>query len=123
MRRTARLATGAFVLGVVGFTGAPAASAQQVACDAYGQTCPAIPGEGVLGTQFNQGAGNQGAGTQRTGAQGAGTQGGAVSGRTTPNTLPFTGGEVVLLSLLGVGTLAGGAALVVAGRRRTPATA
>ncbi len=72
-------------------------------------TCAPIGGEGVLGEGFNQGAGNQGAGT--------------VSGRTTPNTLPFTGGDIVLLSLLGAGTLAGGTALVVAGRRRTPATA
>ena len=114
MRRTARLATGAFVLGVVGFVGAPAASAQAVVCDAYPQTCPVVPG--VLGTQFNQGTGNQ------TGNQG-GTSGGAVSNRSTPNALPFTGGDVVLLSLLGAGTLFGGAALVVAGRRRTPATA
>lgn len=104
MRRTARLATGAVVLGVVGFAGVPAASAQVVVCDSYPDRCPVLPGEG-----FNQGAGNQGAGT--------------VSGRATPNTLPFTGGDIVLLSLLGAGTLAGGTALVVAGRRRTPATA
>ncbi len=107
MRRTARLATGAVVLGVVGFAGVPAASAQEVACEAYARTCTPIGG--VQDEQVNQGAGNQGAGT--------------VSGRTTPNTLPFTGGDIVLLSLLGAGTLAGGTALVVAGRRRTPATA
>ena len=110
MRRSARLAVGDVVLGVVGFAGAPAASAL-VVCDAYPDTCPALP-EGVQGSQFNQGPGNQ-----------SGTQGGAVSNRSTPNALPFTGGDVVLLSLLGAGTLAGGAALVVAGRRRTPATA
>lgn len=105
MRRTARVATGAIVLGVVTFAGAPAAvAADVVACDSYGRTCPA-----VLGEQMNRGSN---------------TTGGAVSGRTsTPDTLPFTGGDIVLLSLLGAGTLAGGAALVVAGRRRTAATA
>jgi hypothetical protein len=104
MRRTARLATGVVALGVTGFVGMPAATAQDmVACDSYGRTCPVVPGE-----QFNRGAG----------------AGNTVSGRTTtPNTLPFTGGDVVLLSLIGAVTLAGGAALVVAGRRRTPATA
>ncbi len=112
MRRTARVATGAIVLGVVTFAGAPAAvAADVVACDSYGRTCPA-----VLGEQFNRGSNTSGGVSGRTD--------GAVSGRTsTPDTLPFTGGDIVLLSLLGAGTLAGGAALVVAGRRRTPATA
>jgi len=104
MRRTARLATGVVALGVTGFVGMPAATASEmVVCDSYGRTCPVVQGE-----QFNRGAGT----------------GNTVSGRTTtPDTLPFTGGDVVLLSLIGAGTLAGGAALVVAGRRRTPATA
>lgn len=35
-----------------------------------------------------------------------------------PDTLPVTGGELVLLTAVGVGVLAGGAALVVAGRRK-----
>ena len=39
-----------------------------------------------------------------------------------PRTLPFTGGELVLLTALGAGALAGGTALVVAGRRK-PGTA
>ena len=38
--------------------------------------------------------------------------------RETPSTLPFTGGELVLLSTAGIAAVAGGAALVVAGRRR-----
>ncbi len=104
MRRTARVATGAIVLGVVTFAGAPAAvAADVVACDSYGRTCTPIKGNPLTGGS--------------TGDR-------AVSGRTTtPNTLPFTGGDIVLLSVLGAGTLAGGTALVVAGRRRTPATA
>ena len=36
-----------------------------------------------------------------------------------PATLPFTGGELVLLSAVGLGALATGSVLVVAGRRRT----
>jgi hypothetical protein len=114
MRRTARLATGVVALGVIGFVGMPAATAQEmVVCDSYGRTCPVVPGE-----QFNRGAGTGNTVSGRT------TTPNTVSGRTTtPNTLPFTGGDVVLLSLIGAGTLAGGAALVVAGRRRTPATA
>lgn len=36
----------------------------------------------------------------------------------TPTTLPFTGGELVLLTAAGAGALAGGTALVLAGRRR-----
>lgn len=44
-----------------------------------------------------------------------------VSSRVIPSTLPFTGGELVTLTAVGLGTLAGGTALVVAGRRRRPA--
>lgn len=44
----------------------------------------------------------------------------AVSGESA--SLPFTGGELVLLTALGAGALAGGTALVVAGRRK-PGTA
>lgn len=36
-----------------------------------------------------------------------------------PATLPFTGGELVLLTATGAAALAGGTALVVAGRRRS----
>lgn len=43
----------------------------------------------------------------------------ARGGSSSPATLPFTGGEIVLLSTLGLGALAGGTALVLAGRRRT----
>lgn len=36
-------------------------------------------------------------------------------------TLPFTGGEITVLSLLGAGALAGGVALVAVGRKRKTA--
>ncbi len=35
-----------------------------------------------------------------------------------PDTLPFTGGEIALAAVLGAGAVAGGAALVLAARRR-----
>jgi LPXTG-motif cell wall-anchored protein len=36
-----------------------------------------------------------------------------------PASLPFTGGEVTMLALAGAAALAGGAALVAAGRKRS----
>lgn len=45
-------------------------------------------------------------------------QGRAVVDTPTPAQLPFTGGELVLVSTLGAAALAGGTALVVAGRKR-----
>lgn len=63
-------------------------------CDAYSGNCPTAPPAGA---------------------------GAAPSTVTTQNpaTLPFTGGELVLLSAVGAAALAGGTALVVAGRRKS----
>ncbi len=66
-------------------------------CDAYSGNCPSSP-----------------------------PGGGAVKADVTtksPSTLPFTGGELVLLSAVGAGALVGGTALVVAGRRKSSPTA
>jgi hypothetical protein len=101
MRRTARLATGVAVLGVVGFAGAPAAIAQTATCNSYSGTCvePVVVND-----------------------RGAGS--GTVSGRSsTPASLPFTGGEVLLLGFVGAGALAAGTVLVAATRRRGVTTA
>lgn len=79
--------------------------------------------------------GTGGADTESGGAETGGTDGGAGTdgenggtggpGRAgtattpeTPATLPFTGGELVLMTAAGLGALAGGTALVVAGRRK-----
>ena len=78
-------------------------------CDAYSGGCPSpTPGS------INGGSGGAGTGTDTD-------AGGASGGGTTsnPSTLPFTGGELVLMTALGAGALAGGTALVVAGRRRS----
>jgi hypothetical protein len=42
----------------------------------------------------------------------------AVSSQTSNDGLPFTGGDVVGLSLIGIGAVAGGTALVRSGRRK-----
>ena len=53
-------------------------------------------------------------------ASGVATPTSAVSSRSSDNGgLPFTGGDVVGLSLIGIGTVAGGTALVRSGRRKT----
>ena len=92
-------------------------------CDAYSQGCPSVPptggGSGVdVGGQdggAGTGGGSTGGGSTDAGSGGAGGGGTAES----PSTLPFTGGELVLLTAVGVGALAGGTALVVAGRRKS----
>jgi hypothetical protein len=109
MRRTARLATGVAVLGVVGFVGAPAAIAQTANCAIYADAC-------VESVVINDRA----AVSDRKSSGVSGT----VSGRgSTPASLPFTGGEVLLLGLVGAGAIAAGTALVAATRRRGVPTA
>jgi hypothetical protein len=59
------------------------------------------------------------AGTNVLGTEQTRTEQTAVNARTTPaQTLPFTGGEIALGLLVGVGAVGTGAALVVAARRR-----
>ena len=60
--------------------------------------------------------------TSSTTGPGNGGGGGNTTDRTVVEaaTLPFTGGELVLLTAVGAGALAGGIALVAAGRRRKP---
>ena len=113
MRRTARLATGVAVLGVVGFVGAPAAIAQTANCNSYSDTC-------VKSVVINNRGAVPGAVSDRNSSGGSGT----VSRRSsTPASLPVTGGEVLLLGLVGAGAVAAGTVLVVATRRRGVTTA
>ncbi len=97
-------------------------------CESYSGGCastpPTAPPGGGGGAPIDGGTENPGAGEEPTGTvtEQSGPAGPAGS-RTprstgTPATLPFTGGELVLLSTVGVGALVGGTALVVAGRRR-----
>lgn len=100
-----------------------ASSPALAVCDAYSGGCPSPTpisgGDGGAGTGTDTGAGSDTTDDQGGAGTGAGT-GGTLSN---PSTLPFTGGELVLLTVLGAGTLAGGTALVVAGRRRPHAPA
>jgi hypothetical protein len=119
MRTTSRLALSAAVLGSSLLFAAPAAAQTAPTPCPYPFTdCPTTPppstppggGEGEetvspTGTPVNGGGGGGGGGT-------------AVDGR---SELPFTGGEITLLALAGTAALGGGAALVVAGRRRQTA--
>lgn len=75
-----------------------AASPALAVCDAYSGGCP-TPAEEVAGEGVSV----------------------ADRGSSTPSTLPFTGGELVLLSTVGAAALVGGTALVVAGRRKATA--
>jgi hypothetical protein len=65
---------------------------------------------GAYGGGNNHPGGSSGApGSNATGATGASNPGGS---------LPFTGGDVVGLALIGVGALVGGTALVKSGRKK-----
>lgn len=68
-------------------------------------------GESVLPTVVNQ--------APEVGAN-AGTGTGVLdTGATRPSTLPFTGGEIVLITAAGAAAVAAGTAMVVGGRRRS----
>lgn len=88
------LATSWLVLGV--------ATPALAVCDAYSGNCVDEPTGGGGGTTTDGDGG-----------------GGVTVDR--PAILPLTGGELVLLTAVGVGALAGGTALVVAGRRKATA--
>lgn len=82
----------------------PIVPASAQVCDAYSGTC-ATPPTSVLPETLTRGSAQVHPGVQ------------ANSG-TAPTTLPFTGGQLVLLSTAGAGALAAGTVMVMAGRRR-----
>ena len=88
------------LLAATGFLVIGAASPAFAVCDSYSGECVEEPTGGGGGTVID----------------GAGGGGGTAVDR--PATLPLTGGELVLLSTVGIGALVGGTALVVAGRRK-----
>ena len=100
----------AVALGGLTFAGLVAVAGPAAAvCDAYSGTCTEPPA--VLDQEFTPAAQTPAITTTQTRASVTPTA-------QTPATLPFTGGELVLVSAVGIGALAGGTALVVAGRRR-----
>lgn len=123
MRRVTHLLTGAALAGGISLVGAPAALAQEaVACDAYAGTCPVVLGETLTRSEGGAG-GTTSSPSTTTGTEVRGAVAGTTANRTSPATLPFTGGDILLLSLLGAAAVGGGTALVVASRRRSPAVA
>lgn len=84
-------------------------------CDAYSGTCtepPAVLPSTLVSTPPATTDDAQVATTQTTTSQTT----------TSPATLPFTGGELLLVSVAGLGAVAGGVVLVAAGRRRAENT-
>lgn len=103
----------AVALGGLTFAGLVAVAGPAAAvCDAYSGTCTEPPA--VLDQEFTPAAETPTTTTTTT----TQTRASVTPPAETPATLPFTGGELVLVSAVGIGALAGGTALVVAGRRR-----
>ncbi len=137
MHRTIHVTLGGAALTLGALVALPGvALAQEIDCDddevavLYPDVCIDEPG-----TPIGGGAGGGGTGgTPTTPPPATGTPatgGGTATGGTTTgagtastggaaSTLPFTGDEVLVLSLAGAGALAAGTALVAAGRRRAP---
>ncbi len=151
MRTTSRLAASAAVLGGALLFAAPAtAQTAPTPCAYPFIDCPTTPapspsnspgggGGGDVETSAPSDSAGGGGGDVETSAPsdsagggggdvetaagsttqiGGGSGGAAVNNR---SNLPFTGGEITLLALAGTAALGGGAALVVAGRRRQSA--
>lgn len=111
MPRTARLFLVSTAVAAIGLVGAPGALAQSTS-EYSGTDDTAVLDDALESTP--DAAGTSGS---------AGTAGGQseVSARvgSGPSTLPFTGGEVVLVAAAGAAAVAAGAALVAGGRRRS----
>ncbi len=110
-------ATALLLAGVVGGAGAGIAQAQTTACDSYSEACIEPTRRPDLGPFIEPSV----LPARQTRPAPGGELGPEPEPR--PGRLTVTGGELVLLLTVGSGALAGGAALVVAGRRRraTPA--
>jgi hypothetical protein len=104
--RSTRLAVAGGVLGLSVLGAAPALAV----CDPYSGECPAVDSERTAVLPFTETRGDVATQTQ------ADVAGRGVS--QLPASLPFTGGELALLGVLGVAALGGGIAFVVAGQRR-----
>jgi hypothetical protein len=107
MRRTVCLATGVAAVGFVAVVGMPTAVAATVDCAVYPDAC-------VESEVVEDGVVVQDETTDRSNV---------ADNRSTPSTLPFTGGEVVLLSLAGAGAVVAGTVLVLSARRRSATSA
>lgn len=128
MHRTVQVALGGAALSLGVVVGLPTAALATTTVDCtnaeiaaqYPDVC--VPVEEITDTVDSPGTGGGEAGGGTTG--GGGTAGGSTSsGRGAVGALPFTGDEILVLSLAGAAALAAGTALTVAGRRRGTTTA
>ena len=108
MRTTARLSVATAALGVLTVAGAPAALAQTA-------EYPGTTDTGTQDTGVLSGVTTRGQAPAAPASPGRST---VTNGRTAPSSLPFTGGEVVLIAAAGAAAVAAGAGMVVGGRRR-----
>lgn len=105
-----RIVTVAGGLLAGGLLAVTAATPALAVCDAYSEGCvepPAVRGEVLTRTPAGPQVLSRPVVPADTARSGSG-----------PAALPFTGGELVLVSALGAAAVAGGVGLVVAGRRR-----
>jgi len=138
MHRNVKVALGGAALSIGVVVGLPSvAGATTLDCTnaaiaaQYPQVCVPQP-QPITDTPTAPGTGGAtGGGATGGGATGGGSTGGSVStgggtvssGRGAVASLPFTGDEILVLSLAGAAALAAGTALTVAGRRRGATTA
>lgn len=107
--RAATVVSGLILGTAVSFaTAAPALAV----CDAYSHTCPTTPPNTI---------GGGGTGGATNPVTGQANSPGTVTTPGTGGALPFTGAELVLMTVVGGSAVAGGTALVLAGRRRRTA--
>ena len=133
MHRNVKVALGGAALSVGVVVGLPTAALATPICNTYSGTCvippTAPPSTPVVGGVDSPGTGGGSTGGGSTGGGsiggtgGGGGSGAVSSGRGAVNALPFTGDEILVLSLAGAAALAAGTALTVAGRRRGATTA
>lgn len=118
----------AFALSSLAVTGLAApAVAQTPVCDPYSTTCTTPPPPTSAGPRTvdkedcasRTSTTENGDGTATT-SERTELEPGEACATSTNTALPFTGGELVLLTGVGAGALAGGVALIAVGRRRKP---
>ena len=132
MHRNVKVALGGAALSLGVVVGLPTAALADPTIDCsiaeiaakYAEICAPVGGEVPDNEEQPVVGGGGGSGTGG-GSTGGGTAGGSAGGgvASQASSLPFTGDEILVLSLVGAAALAGGTALTVAGRRRGATTA
>lgn len=117
MRTTSRLAASTAVLGGALFLAGPVLLTAPAAAQTVTPPCPTYPFDCPSPTPTDGGEGSPSVSPTSRPISG----GGGGPSVDNPSSLPFTGGELTLMALVGAGAVGGGAALVTAGRKRSAA--